>query len=268
MASAVTGEPQSKWKACQNVPIPGNCSEMINIEDIINTVVCGDCLEVMAEMPDGCVDLVLTDPPYGIGEDGAKNHTRECLAKSRYYPPAGWDKEPPSQAHFDEMRRVGLEQIVFGANHFAHRLPESSCWIVWDKDNGATDFADCELAWASYRKAVRRFRWKSQGMLQEPGYPKEQRVHPTQKPLPLMLWILRRFGQGTSIILDPFCGSGTTCVAAKMLGRNYIGIDISSDYVAIARKRLEAVDTGVPVKERDAGQLPLFTGHDGESDGS
>jgi len=219
----------------------------------VNKIIHGDCLKVMKEWSDNCVDLVLTDPPYGIGEDGSKNHSRGCLATSRYYPPTGWDKEPPTQAHFDALRRVSKEQVVFGANHFAHRLPESSCWIVWDKDNGDTDFADCELAWASYHKAVRCFRWKSQGMLQEPGFPKEERVHPTQKPLPLMSWILKKFGIGINLILDPFCGSGTTCVAAKMLGYNYIGIDISKDYCEISRMRLKGLKTGVPIKQQKQG---------------
>jgi site-specific DNA-methyltransferase (adenine-specific) len=204
------------------------------------------------------VDLILTDPPYGIGEDGSRNHTRGCLAKSRYYPKTGWDTTAPDRAYFDVIRRISKNQVIFGANHFANRLPESSCWIVWDKDNGATDFADCELAWTSFPQAVRLVRWKSQGMLQEPGYPKEYRQHPTQKPLAVMRWILERFGSGCQTIVDPYCGSGTVCVAAKILGRQYIGIDINPDYCKIAEERLRAVETGVPVKEQKAGQMPLF----------
>ena len=95
-------------------------------------------------------------------------------------------------------------------------------------------------------------------MLQEPGRPKEARVHPTQKPLAVMYWILERYSNPGDLILDPFCGSGTTCVAAKMLGRRYIGIDISETYCKIARQRLEAVDTGVPVKEQNKGQMAMF----------
>ena len=95
-------------------------------------------------------------------------------------------------------------------------------------------------------------------MLQEPGKAKENRQHPTQKPLGVMKWILERYSEPGQLIVDPFCGSGTTCVAAKMLGRRYIGIDISEEYCQIAKDRLRAVDTGVPVKEARAGQRALF----------
>ena len=117
-----------------------------------------DCMTFMRTLPDKAFDLAICDPPYGIGEDGLKNHSRGCIAKSREYTPKDWDKSAPDKAVFDEIIRVSRNQIIFGANHFIDRIPyPSSCWIVWDKENGATDFADCELAWTSFPTAVRKF---------------------------------------------------------------------------------------------------------------
>ncbi len=182
-------------------------------------------------------DLVLTDPPYGIGEAAGKNKSRGLLATSKDYGNEKWDDERPHADFFKEMLRVSKHQIIFGGNYFADMLPPSQRWLVWDKNNGATDFADCELAWTSYDKAVRRLKFKWQGMLQEDMKHKEIRQHPTQKPVEVIRWCLSLCPESQSI-LDPFMGSGTTLVAAKYLGRNATGIEISPKYCEIARKRL------------------------------
>ena len=221
-----------------------------------NQIICGDCLEVMKDWPDGCVDLVLTDPPYGIGENNQQNLSRGKLAQCTDYGEYKWDMHRLSQESIEAIMRVSIHQVFFGGNYYS--LGPTSCYIVWNKDNGRNDFADCELAWTSFKSAVRMVTYRWNGMLQEPGRPKERRVHPTQKPLALMEWVLQKYSKANSLILDPCCGSGTTCVAAKMSGRRYIGIDISEEYCQIARDRLRAVDTGVPVKEARAGQGALF----------
>lgn len=117
-------------------------------------------------------------------------------------------------------------------------LPPSSCWLVWDKDNGTNGYADCELAWTNLRKAVRKLTYRWQGMLQQPGRPKEQRQHPTQKPEAVMIWALGQAPADVRTVLDPFMGSGTTLVAAKRLGRKAIGIEREERYCEIAAKRL------------------------------
>ena len=103
----------------------------------------GDCMEALRGMNDNSFDLAIVDPPYGIGESGDKNHTRVKLAKSRDYKAfAGGDIEPPDSLYFDELKRVSKNQIIWGANHFIDAFPfmcNSSCWVVWDKDNGKTD---------------------------------------------------------------------------------------------------------------------------------
>ena len=107
-----------------------------------------DCMELMAEFPDNHFELAIVDPPYGIGESGGTNKSRAVLAKSKDYKPfAGHDQEAPNETYFYELRRVSKNQIIWGANYFIDNLGvsiSSPCWIVWDKINGKTDFADCE----------------------------------------------------------------------------------------------------------------------------
>lgn len=197
-----------------------------------------DCFDVMREMVTYSVPLIVTDPPYGINENNKKNLSRSGLAKPKDYGDFEWDKQPLDKKYFYEIFRVSLNQIIFGGNYYTAYLSGSSCWLVWDKDNGQTEFADCELAWTSFQTAVRKFRWRWSGFRQEDMKHKETRFHPTQKPLPLMKWVLANYSQPEDIILDPFMGSGTTLVAAKELGRRAIGIDKSKKYCDIAIERL------------------------------
>jgi DNA modification methylase len=205
----------------------------------------GDCLSVLASMPaiDRRAGLLLTDPPYGIGEARGKNSSRsKPFGKSRSriihatdYGVAEWDNAPPDSWLLSFVRSLAPWQIVFGGNFFD--LPPSSCWLVWDKDNSG-DFADCELAWTNLPKAVRKFVWRWNGMLQEDMANKEQRWHPTQKPEAVMRWAIGQAPDDCAVILDPFMGSGTTLRAAKDLGRRAIGIEIEERYCEIAAKRL------------------------------
>lgn len=214
----------------------------------------------MKDWPDNCVDLVLTDPPYGIGEARKNNASRSALAYSKDYPIEAWDDKPPTQQAFDEIRRVSKHQIIFGANHFSDKLPSSSCWLIWDKKNGNNDFADCELIWTNFKTAVRKFEWRWHGLFQEDMSNKEYRYHRNQKPVGLIKKIIQRYCCENDLVLDCYTGSGSICVAIKEMELRFIGIDISEKYCQIARQRLEAVDTGVPVNERRKGQIPLFAG--------
>ena len=199
-------------------------------------LILGDCIDTLKAMPDKSVDCVITDPPYGIGEADGKNKTRGCIASATDYGVLSWDDAPPSPEYFSEMIRVSRNQIIFGGNYFS--LPPSSCWIVWDKLNGASDFADCELAWTSFKSAVRIFRYRWQGMLQGDMAHKEKRFHPTQKPLPVMEWIIQKYTKKGETIFDPFMGSGTTGMAALKNGRDFIGIEKEPDYFKIAEARI------------------------------
>ena len=206
-----------------------------------------DCLEGMRLMKEQGItaDWCITDPPYGIGEDGKKNHSRgnTTTAKAKAAPtlftPKNWDKKRIEKPYFDIMFEVSKEQIIFGGNYYTDYLPPSSCWIVWDKVNYGTDFADCEMAWSSYKGAVRLFRYMWNGMLQGNMKNKEKRIHPTQKPLPLIEWILNKYTKEGDVILDPFIGSGTTAVACHKLKRKYIGFELDEEYFELASKRIE-----------------------------
>jgi site-specific DNA-methyltransferase (adenine-specific) len=125
-------------------------------------------MELMAKYPDNYFDLAIVDPPYGIGQDGRNNHTRGKLAKANNYKSySRYDDKSPDKSYFIELFRISKNQIIWGANHFISKIPhDSSCWIVWDKDNGKSDFVDCELAYTSFKTAVRIFKYKWQGMLQ------------------------------------------------------------------------------------------------------
>ncbi len=200
------------------------------------TIYHGDCREVLPSLPPA--DLLLTDPPYGIGEARGRNKSRGLLATSKDYGDASWDDAPPPRWLLDQAIDKARHAIVFGGNFFV--LPPSSCWLVWDKDNGATDFADCELAWTNLLKAVRRIKYRWQGMLQEHmGEDKEIRVHPTQKPLAVMAWAIAQAPEVCKSILDPWAGSGTTLIAARDAGCNANGIEIGEAYCEVAARRLE-----------------------------
>jgi site-specific DNA-methyltransferase (adenine-specific) len=214
-------------------------SEINHWQESINQVMHCDCLELMRMMPDKCVDLCLTDPPYGIGESGSKNHSRGCKASTTKFKELNWDNETPRKEIFDEIMRISKNQIIWGGNYFVEYLNNSSCWIVWDKDNGDTDFADCELAWTNQKTAVRKFKWKWQGMLQEDMKNKDVRKHPTQKPLELGRWCIENYAKEAKLIFDPFGGSGTFARAAKDAGIDFITCDKEVDYCEIMEERLK-----------------------------
>jgi len=197
----------------------------------------GDCLEIMPELEP--VDLVLTDPPYGVGiaKTGMVGGTNLAVVKN--YGAQAWDRERPPSSFFETLVAISKNQIIFGGNYFADLLKPSPCWLVWNKDNTG-NFADCELAWTSFNTATRivRFRWN--GFLQEAGgREREVRHHPTQKPVGLFVWILDKYSKQGDLILDTHLGSGTTALACERLNRQWIGIEIEEKYCKIAKDRIE-----------------------------
>lgn len=197
-----------------------------------------DCFDVMREIKDKEIDLILTDPPYGIGVDGGIGGG--VYAKKSNFEKKGWDNESPENKIFEEIFRIGKNQIIFGANHFISKIPyDSSSWIVWDKDNGDNNFADCELAWTSHKTAVRKFRWKWQGMLQQNMKDKDVKIHPTQKPVALMSWCLNKYSKENDLIFDGFAGSGTTAIACIRTKRRFIGCELDKEYFEKACERIE-----------------------------
>ena len=191
-----------------------------------------DCMDFMKEFPDKFFDLAIVDVPYGIGEDGSTNHSRGLLAVSKDYKPySGNDLSVPNSDYWQELFRVSKNQIVWGANHFISKLPyDSSCWIVWDKMNGETDFADCELAWTSFKTAVRIYRFRWQGMLQGNMKNKQERIHPNEKPFQLYQFCLSNYAKKGERVLDTHVGSGSHRVAAYKQEIDFYGCDTDEYY--------------------------------------
>jgi DNA modification methylase len=218
------------------------------------TLYLGDCMEILPTLPK--VDCVLTDPPYGIDENDRKVASRGKLAVPKDYGAFDWDKAPPSAALIAQILAAGEYQCLFGGNYFG--LPASSCWLVWDKLNGSNDFADCELAWTNWPKAVRRLQWRWNGMIRQGN---EERYHPTQKPLQVMGWAIDLCPKSDSI-LDPFMGSGTTGVAAAERRKTFIGIEREPKYFDIACKRIEQAYAQRPLFEATPERKPEQMGID------
>ena len=202
------------------------------------TLIHGDCRDMLPLLPK--VDLVLTDPPYGIRADQrqqkrANKQGGAALAPSKDYGDSDWDHSPLSLG--DCSRLINYSKVIIWGGQY-HPLPCSGCWFVWDKVTGDNTYADCELAWTNLPGTTRMFRWQWKGMIQQRrGVDKEPRWHPTQKPVDLMQWCIQKAGEPRTI-LDPFAGSGTTLRAAKDLGRKAIGIEIEEKYCKIAAERL------------------------------
>jgi len=206
-----------------------------------------DCMELMAQFENKHFDIAICDPPYGIGEDGEKNHSRSNAARAKQYTPKDWDNEPPSDEYFKEVLRVSKFVVMWGANHYIERMPKqnATCWLIWDKENGDNDFADCEMAWTNFDSAVRKFKFRWAGMLQGNMKDKEQRIHPTQKPVQLYKWILKRFAKDGMKILDTHLGSGSIAIAIdsinkiEKLGLTLTASEIDPEYFTDAMKRIE-----------------------------
>jgi site-specific DNA-methyltransferase (adenine-specific)/modification methylase len=182
------------------------------------TLYLGDCLEILPTL--GKVDAVVTDPPYGIGI--AANPVRQKHERS------DWDAAAPDVSVFSRLREISNEQIIWGGNYFD--LPASQGFLIWDKCQPENfSLAMCEMAWCSKQAPAKIWR---QSVL---SYEKE---HPTQKPVPLMEWCLKRL-RGATHVLDPFMGSGTTGVACVSLGLKFTGIEREPKYYDIALRRIE-----------------------------
>lgn len=196
---------------------------MSRVEIIGNaTLYLGDCRDILPTL--GKVDAVVTDPPYGIGITKSNR-----LAVSRGMGGKSWDNETPAADFITAMIAQANQSIIWGGNYF--RLPETRCILVWDKQNDNRDFADIEMAWTNIDAVARIFRMRPQGM--DGG-----KVHPTQKPIGLMKWCIDKL-DAPKLIVDPFGGSGSTAVAATMMGVKVIYIERDQEYFDIACKRIE-----------------------------
>jgi len=208
-----------------------------------------DCMDGMAAFPDKFFDLAVVDPPYGIrvarrGSVGSGSFAsfggkrKRTFFPSTQFKPVEWDNAPPTPEYFTELFRVSKNQIIWGGNYFD--LPPSSCWLVWNKEiNG--DFADAELAWTSFKTAVRMFTYMWNGFMQGPTRQVvEKRIHPTQKPVALYSWILKNYAKPGDKILDTHVGSASSLIACHKAGHAFVGFEADANYHASGLERLRA----------------------------
>ena len=197
------------------------------------TIYLGDNADLLPELSP--CDLLLTDPPYGIkiAKNGIIGKGGTDFGRVK------WDDSPPSRDILEMAMKKATWQIIWGGGHMGE-MPKAKCWLVWDKKRDNTCFSCCELAWTNLRRNVRIFRWRWNGCLQEDMKNKEKRIHPCQKPLPLMQWCLS-LAHAKSTVLDPWMGAGSTLVASKIAGHKCIGIEREERYCELAARRLQEI---------------------------
>jgi site-specific DNA-methyltransferase (adenine-specific) len=193
-------------------------------------------MDVMREFPDGHFDLAIVDPPYGIGQAGGEMHSDRSLngagkLKNRILNTGNtkWDMAP-SQEYFAELRRVSKHQIIWGGNYFP--LPPTRCVISWDKEQPWPNFSAWEMAWTSFDKPAKLFRWNNQGA-GNPG-----KIHPPQKPVGLYRWLLENYAKPGMRIVDTHLGSGSSAIACHYAGVYLTACEIDADYYAAAIERV------------------------------
>jgi site-specific DNA-methyltransferase (adenine-specific) len=211
-----------------------------------------DCMDIMQDVPDKYFDLAVVDPEYGINESAKGSQSRPHIArqkngqllkvKSNNHLQKDWDKKRPDTKYFKEIIRISKNQIIWGGNYFADMLSPSPAWIVWNKINGNNDFADCELAWTSFKTSVRLFSFMWAGMrqgnstngliMQGNKNLNEVRIHPTQKPKALYKWIYEKYCPEGAKVIDTHLGSNSNGIAAYFSKKvvEFWGIEKDKDY--------------------------------------
>lgn len=221
---------------------------MIDVKELENRIINEDCMDILKQLPDKCIDLVLTDPPYGGGNNTEwenKKRSRFGGLFDKYEIKAErtggtwaekygkninhWDIAPSKEV-FDEIFRVSKNQIIWGGNYF--ELPPTRCFNVWRKLTISEKFsmAMCEYAWCSFNLNAKFWEYAPQD---------SERFHPTQKPVKLIERQLQEYTNENDLVLDCFSGSGTTAIACHRLKRRFICIEKDKDYWGASVKRLE-----------------------------
>ena len=177
----------------------------------------------------------------GVSQGGymIQPHSCDKLGSAKDYHLSIWGMEKPGREYFDELQRVSKNQIIWGGNYYASLLPDSQCWIVWNKENGDNYFADCELAWTSFNSAIRMFSFCWAGMRQGDMKNKESRIHPTQKPVKLYEWLLQKYAKPGDIILDTHVGSASSLIACHRTRHKFVGFELDEEYYRLSKERLE-----------------------------
>ena len=197
----------------------------------------GDCMELLKQTPDKYYDLALVDPPYGINITKNKRLNNNSAND--------WDSKIPSNEYFTELKRVSKNQIIWGGNYFIEHLDNTRCFINWDKLNHSDTYADCEMAWTSFDKNAKIFkymwdgnRYGYEGNIKGVGKP-TIRIHPTEKPIQLYKWLLTNYAKQGDKILDTHFGSLSIGIACHDMGFELTACELDKDYYEAGKKRLK-----------------------------
>ena len=195
-----------------------------------------DCMEVMKTFRDKQFELAICDPPYGINITKNRRLNNNSVND--------WDSKIPSKEYFTELKRVSKNQIIWGGNYFIEHLNNTRCFINWDKLNHSDTYADCEMAWTSFDKNAKIFkymwdgnRYGFEGNIKGVGKP-TIRIHPTQKPVALYKWLLQNYAKDGDTILDTHFGSLSIGIACHDMGFELTAIELDEDYYEQAKQRL------------------------------
>tara|TARA_R100000152_G_C6777121_1_gene206759 strand:+ start:733 stop:1380 length:648 start_codon:yes stop_codon:yes gene_type:complete len=199
-----------------------------------------DNMELMSRYEDNHFDLAIVDPPYGINMSKYLAITKPSRPNSYFYKQKHktkeWDNVIPAKKYFNELFRVSKNQIIWGGNYFTDFLKPTNSWIFWDKINGeGSTFSDGELAWNSFKKALRKFTVSTHHGTRGG----KDRIHPTQKPVKLYEWLLMNYAKEGDKILDTHLGSGSIAIACHNLGFDLTACEIDKEYYEAAMKRIE-----------------------------
>ena len=203
-----------------------------------------DNMLLMSRYPDNYFDLAIVDPPYGInhankaGEQAGQKYGN-ASAKKRNYSKKDWDLNIPNKIYFNELKRVSKNQIVWGGNYMTNFLEHKSGWIFWDKNNGENNFSDGELAWSSFDCGLRKVKVTWNGMIQYDMKNKEDRFHPTQKPVALYKWLLDKYAKDGDKILDTHLGSGSIAIACHEYNFELTACELDTEYFEKAVERIK-----------------------------
>ena len=194
-----------------------------------------DNMQLMARYPDNYFDLAIVDPPYGLDlanmNMGIGKSKKASKAKNRKWEAKDWDSETPTPEYFNELFRVSKNQIIWGGNYFD--LPPCRGYVLWDKQiPEGLSFADCEMAWWSFQKVPRMFRYSAYK-------DKKTKFHPTQKPVKLYEWLLMNYAKEGDKILDTHLGSGSIAIACHNLGFELTACELDKDYYEASIKRIK-----------------------------